>query len=236
MNIKRRSLLAFLAVAPTLLKQAIAETAATLDERNPVAAYGHAVVYSVYRKNQKIGEHTLQFTNNDHKLLVDIESRIVVTVLKLPVFRFNYRSTETWIDGQLQSVDAATNNNGKKHQVSAKRISNNMPHLLLKDKKGNTTTAKIAYTSNHWNSHALTADKMFNTLTGKANDIVLETIGVETISLGNDTKNTITATRYRLAGKLKTDVWYDNAGRWVQLRFKGEDGNAIEYRCKGFNV
>lgn len=239
MNINRRRLLALMTMAPVCLKKAFAETATSLDQRNPVAAYGQTVVYGIYRKNKKIGEHTLQFTNTDsadNKLLVEIESKIVVTVLKVPVYRFNYRSTETWVDSQLQSVDAATNDNGKKHQVSAKRISDDMEHMLLKDKDGNTLKAKIAFTSNHWNSHVISADKMFNTLTGEANDIGLETISVDTIQFGNDTENTIEATRYRISGKVNTDVWYDSVGRWVQLSFKGKDGTVIEYRCQGFNL
>ena len=233
MNINRRKLLALMAVAPTLIKHVLAETAVTLDDRNPMATYGQSVLYDIYRKNKKIGEHTLQFTNTDNRLLVEIESKIVVTVLKVPVFRFNYQSTETWVDGQLQSVNAATDNNGKKHQVSAERAGGDM---TLRDKKGDTTTAKIAFTSNHWNSKVLSADRMFNTLTGKASDAVFVTTGVETINLGDDADSTIEATRYQLTGKVNTDVWYDNTGRWVQLRFKGEDGNTVEYRCKGFNV
>ena len=230
MNTNRRRFLTLMAVTPTLLKQASVSNAATLDERNPIAVYGQSVVYGIYRNKKKIGEHTLQFTNTDNSLLVKIESKIVVTVLKVPVYRFNYRSTEAWLDGQLQRVDAATNDNGKKYQVSANRIDNDM---LLTDKSGNTTKTSVAFTSNHWNSQVLTADKLFNTLTGKTNDIDLQNIGVEPVTIS---ENPIEATHYRLAGNLKTDLWYDNTGRWVQLRFKGDDDSIIEYRCKGFNV
>ncbi len=233
MDINRRKLLTLMAVAPTLLKQAFAEASATLDDRNPIATYGQSVFYDIYRKKKKIGQHTVQFTKTDSDLRVNIESKITVTVLKVPVFRFNYQSNETWVDGRLQRVKAATDNNGKKHQVSAKRTGDDM---LLTDKKGETTTAKVAYSSNHWNSNVVTADKMFNTLTGEANDIVFKNVGVETITMSNDAKTEIEASHYQLVGKVETEVWYDNAGRWVKLRFKGEDGNFVEYRCKGFNA
>lgn len=239
MNIKRRRLLALIAVAPTWLKQAFAETTTSLDEQNPIAAYGQSVVYGIYRKNKKIGEHTLHFTHTDtanSRLLVEIESKIVVTVLKVPVYRFNYRSTETWIGGQLQSVDAATNDNGKKHKVSAERIADDMEHMLLEDKNGNTTKAKVGFASNHWNSRVVSADKMFNTLTGKANEIVFQANGVVNIRLADNSKSTIEATHYKITGQVNTDIWYDTSGRWVQLRFKGKDGTAIEYRCQGFNL
>ena len=79
----------------------------------------------------------------------------------------------------------------------------------------------------------LSSDKLFNTLTGKTNTIVLQDLGTDKLTINNDA---IEAKHYRLAGKLKTDVWYDNIGRWVQLRFNGEDGSVIEYRCKGFKL
>ena len=40
------------------------------------------------------------------------------------------------------------------------------------------------------------------------------------------------ATRYAYSGDLKADVWYDDAGRWVKLRFRGRDGSVIEYVCR----
>jgi hypothetical protein len=31
---------------------------------------------------------------------------------------------------------------------------------------------------------------------------------------------------------LNTEVWYDDLGRWVKMRFNGPDGSAIEYVCR----
>ena len=230
MTINRRQMLTFIAVAPALMPTLPAQALSNLsvDVRNPVAAYGPSVAYGIYRNNKKIGEHTLQFVSNANSTAVKIESNIVVTVLKVPVYRFNYRSTEAWIDGQLQSVESSVDDNGDKHQVSAKRSGNEM---LLKDKNGDTTKTTVAYASNHWNPQVLAADSLFNTLTGKVNKIVLQNLGTQTLAIN---MQAITATHYRLAGDLKTDVWYDTNGRWVQLRFKGDDGSVIEYRCKGF--
>jgi len=238
MNINRRKLVALMAlapaIAPSMLKQAFAQTAPALDVRNPTATYGQSVTYDIFRKKKKIGQHTVQFSNSGEGLVVDIESKIVVTVLKVPVFKFNYVSNELWVDGKLNRVEAATNDNGKKHKVLAERAAGE-DTMQLTDKDGKAATDMVDYSSNHWNSNVVQAKKMFNTITGKAADIEYKAMGKETISLSNSEKSPIDATRYELSGKIQSELWYDDAGRWVQLRFKGEDGNYIEYRCKGFN-
>ena len=53
--------------------------------------------------------------------------------------------------------------------------------------------------------------------------------GSETVMTEN---GPVTATRYRYSGELETEVWYDDAGRWVKLRFKGREGTPIAYKCR----
>ena len=41
------------------------------------------------------------------------------------------------------------------------------------------------------------------------------------------------ATRYRYSGELEqTEVWYDDEGRWLRLRFPGGDGLPIDFICR----
>jgi hypothetical protein len=42
----------------------------------------------------------------------------------------------------------------------------------------------------------------------------------------------IKAKRYTYSGDLNNEVWYDNEGRWVKMRFKASDGSIIDYVCK----
>ncbi len=227
---RRKTLQLALASLLSLKYQALMANPLPLNPRDPRASYGALVNYDIYRKNKRIGKHTVRFSNDGDTLIVNVESKITVTVLKVPVYRFNYQSTETWIDGELQQVTATTNDNGKQSRVEAVRTGITM---LLTDKAGKQSPSNVSYTSNHWNSDVLKSKELFNTLTGKANSIVLENLGKTSLTVNSDS---IEATHYRLAGDLKTDLWYDEQGRWIQLRFKGDDGSVIEYRCKGFNL
>jgi geranylgeranyl diphosphate synthase type II len=42
----------------------------------------------------------------------------------------------------------------------------------------------------------------------------------------------VPATYYRYTGDLLAELWYDDDGRWVKMRFKGRDGSMIEYVCR----
>ncbi len=230
MNTTRRTLLRVLASLPLCMtvQTLVANNTTRVDNRNPGVAYGNRARYGIYRKNKRIGDHTLSFSTEGDKTTVEVESRIKVTVLKVPVYRFDYRSIETWQNGVLQEVSASVNDNGDKHRVTAKR---NADIMMLTDSEGKQSQSTLNYTSNHWNINVLKEDVLFNTLTGRANKVELQALGLTTLTID---QQSIEANHFRYAGDLDTDVWYDTSNRWVMLRFKGEDGSTIEYRSEGF--
>ena len=70
---------------------------------------------------------------------------------------------------------------------------------------------------------------MLNTITGAANAVTITAEGREERPTGTGPRP---ATRYRYAGELQAQVWYDGAGRWVGLRFSARDGSVIDYVCR----
>ena len=104
----------------------------------------------------------------------------------------------------------------------------------------NTTeffTASVPlFPTNHWNPEVLRQTRVLNTLTGRINRVRIEPQAQETVATEH---GDVPATRYAYTGELETEVWYDDAGRWVKMRFKGRDGSTIEYvcrRCQGGTV
>lgn len=214
------SLLTFIAL------QCVANNVAaqSFDVMTPEKAYGESVRYLIYRNGKSVGEHKLQFSRDENKLLVSVESNIVVTVLKIPVFRFSYRCDEQWQQGQLLSVKSVIKENKKTKNAS---LSTTGDVQTLIDIDGKSHTAALSLTSNHWHPGVLQSDSLFNTLTGRANQYQLEKIGEETLTTGGVN---VPATRYRYTGQLNSEVWYDSLGRWVKLQFSADDGSVIEYQ------
>ncbi|MBX2884737.1 MAG: hypothetical protein KTR32_32580 [Granulosicoccus sp.] len=200
----------------------------SVDPLNPEVAYGSEVSYAIYRNNKRIGTHSIRFSRENADLVVSVSSKLVVTVLKIPVYRFNYSASELWREGQLQEVRSKVTEKGETKTVSLQRQGD---QVQLTEPAGNTTTATLDFASNHWHPGVLQANAIFNTLTGKANQINITSKGVEQLTVADQI---IEATHYHYSGELQTDVWYDERLRWVKLQFKGSDGSVIEYRCEGF--
>jgi len=218
MNSARQLLSAFIGIfllcAP--LHAHASDTAAT----DIAARYESPTTYTITRKGKPIGTHSINFDIDGSDLTVDVRSKIRVTILKVPVFSFDYESTETWKNGELVSATSEVQENNKNTRVSLRSADGK---TVLNNAKGKQTVDKLLFTSNHWNSNVTGATRVFNTLNGKASDVTITLVNDKAILEG------ITTSHYRYSGKINADVWYDRNGRWVKLQFKGEDGSNIEY-------
>lgn len=179
--------------------------------------YPSAIEYIIRRKGKKVGIHSVAFTTNNLGLSVTVESKITVTILKIPVFKFRYTANEQWQNGKLLSVDARTNNGG---DITEAQFTPN-------------DNQSATFSSNHWNVNVLEANEVFNTLTGNISNVSIDLIGNETLQDNNDS---ISANRYRYTGDIQADVWYDDNHRWVKLQFQGEDGSVISYTANPLNL
>lgn len=83
--------------------------------------------------------------------------------------------------------------------------------------------------TNHWHPIILEQQRVLNTLTGKVNDITVQRVGEDALTLDSAT---VAATRYRFDGELRLHSWYDDDGRWLAMDFEARDGSIIEYRCR----
>ena len=85
------------------------------------------------------------------------------------------------------------------------------------------------FPTNHWNAQVLGQDRVLSTLTGRVNEVRIQPQGRETVATE---RGDLPATRYTYTGDLETEIWYDDAGRWVKMRFEGRDRSTIEYVCR----
>src|SRR5450432_3757912 len=111
--------LAARAFAPLLLAALVAFAPASL----AAASLDHppSLAFDIVRKGSTIGYHTLRFTEEGARLIVDIEIRIKITFASIPVFRYEHDSREVWQDGQLVALDTRTNDDGEAFKVTARR-------------------------------------------------------------------------------------------------------------------
>lgn len=199
------------------------------EDFDPILLYGSTASYKIARNQKSIGRHTVSFTKPGNDTLnVSINSNLKVTLLGIPVYRFKYSAQEKWSERELQSVTATTTEKGTSKTVSMQRDGDLM---RLINGAGEVSNEILEHSSNHWNPAVLQSSRIFNTLSGKPNQVTISEIGREILQINNQPTP---ATHYQYTGELNVDVWYDDQRRWVKLAFKADDGSAIVYLSEGF--
>jgi Domain of unknown function (DUF6134) len=203
----------------------VAAAAAAAPPPDPLVLYGPEMVFSVWRKGDDIGRHRVFFARTDDGLIVRSVLDLAVKILGITVYRYDYRSTETWRGGKLVALASTIDDNGTTTKVAAHEAAG---ALDVTGPDGATRIAGAILPSTHWDAQIIHADRVLNTLDGKLDHIALVPQGEETVTTGNGKRK---AMHYLWTGDIKAESWYDAAGHWLKLRFPGKDGTPIEYVC-----
>jgi len=198
----------------------------TAGAADPLKLYGPTIEFDVFRKGEWVGFHRVRFERSGEDLVVSNMFEVEIRVLVFTAFRYVYQSESRWRRGQLVGLIASVSDNGKSLLTEAMLEDGRM---MVKNADGGIAVDGTLFPTNHWNVAVLPETRVLNTLTGRINSIRIEPRGREDVPTE---WGDVSATRYVYTGDLGAEVWYDDAGRWVKLRFKGRDGTAIEYVCR----
>lgn len=193
---------------------------------DPFALYGDEMQFDVLRDGDPIGSYLVFFRKSGDALQVETRASIEVDVLFASAYRLRYQSLETWQDGALASLTASTNDDGEFSHMEAVRDG---AQLDVSGMDGKWEAPPNLLPTSHWNMAQVSAETLINTVSGTANHISVVDAGVENVAIGDEMRP---ARRFIYSGDLDMEAWYDDAGRWVKLRFAAEDGSTIEYICR----
>lgn len=193
---------------------------------DPIAAYGSDIVFDVYRDGERIGEHRVRFDKTGDTLTADSRFSIRITILGLPLYRYEYTSLGTWRDGHLARLSARVDDDGTISTVDAERGGG---ELKVRTDGGQSVAPGGIFPTTHWNPGVIGTAQVLNTITGHVNSVRMKALGMENVATGGTHR---LARHFAYTGELETEVWYDMAGRWVKMRFNGKDGTPIEYVCR----
>ena len=212
-------------VALATFSQSVGATCMQISQ-HPLDLYGSEIRFDVYRDGRAVGSHTVNFREHDDRLFVETRFDVKVSVLFFTAFRYSYAATEIWQDGCLQSVRAVTDDDGKRSIVQA---SASASALRGEGPRGEIDAPAGLFPTSHWNARVLQSDRVLNTITGTIDQVSILDLGADMVSVNG---RTAPAQRFRYTGDLNVDVWYDDEGRWVKMRFAAKDGSIIEYVCR----
>ena len=193
---------------------------------DPFIAYGDKIAFDVFRKGSPVGTHEVTFRRDGTDIIAETRFEVSIKILVIPVYSYLYTSKERWRDGKLISLTAETNDNGDISDLQVARINDS---LVLTGTGGEFTAPENIYPTTHWNSGVIGSNQVINTITGKINYVDLQDRGLQVVTTKH---GEIQANHFSYQGDLTTEVWYDSAGKWVKMRFPGNDGVMIEYMCR----
>lgn len=202
-----------------------AKEAVTKAGIDPLQLYGPEMHFRIYRNDAPVGDHRVTFNQEGDKLVVQAQSTIDVKLFFFNAYSFRYQSKSAWQDGALVNLHAQTNDDGDVQNVTA---SSEGGILKISDGDTTLTTPVGIFPTNHWNSGVVATSQVLNTITGEINIVSITQAARETVPFGMGTRN---AWRYDYGGELETQVFYDDGGRWLGMRFEAQDGSTVEYRC-----
>lgn len=191
-----------------------------------LSLYGNEIYFDVYREDEKVGFHRVGLDKAGEDLLVRSTFELKVDFLFFTAFRYLYRSEARWRRGLLNSLKVTVDDDGRLFTLDSRREGERM---TITNPNGRYTANLPLFPTNHWNAAVLGENRVLNTLTGRINNVQIVPTGREAVVTE---RGRVSATRYTYTGDLDTEVWYDDAGRWVKMRFKGRDGSNIEYVCR----
>lgn len=185
-------------------------------------AHSGSLNFTAYRNGSRLGFHRLGFSGFDERLVVDIEIAFDVKLAFIPLYRYRHTNREVWEEGRLVSMDSETDDNGETFQVRARKKGD---RLMVDGSSGRLDLPGDTLTTSYWNEAAMTSGAWLGTQEGELARSEVTKKPVEQVLVEG---RSIEATPYDLVGDITCMLWYAD-GRWVKLRFVGEDESVIDY-------
>lgn len=193
---------------------------------DPISLYGDEIRFDVLRDGEPIGNYLVRFKRNGRELQVESRASIDVELFFLSAYRLRHQALETWQDGVFTGLDASTNKDGDFSHVEAVRDG---PFMEVTGVDGAWDADGNVMPATHWNMAQIVSPVLIHTISGKPTHVSVIEAGIENVSVGDVARP---ARRFVYSGDEDMETWYDDAGRWVKLRFPAKDGSTIEYVCR----
>ncbi len=180
--------------------------------------------FTVYLDQKKIGSHSFEVTNASGVTEVLSEARFKYTILLIPAYRYEHTAAERWSNNCLVGLDARTNANGDRIQVSGERTGGSFT-VLTDEQPAYLPECVMSFA--YWNPEFLDQPRLLNPQTGEYVSVQVEEAGIDVLQVRGES---VSARRYRLtAYEVDLTLWYSEDNEWLGLESVAEGGRIIRY-------
>ncbi|MEM7023192.1 MAG: DUF6134 family protein [Pseudomonadota bacterium] len=207
------------------IKTAIATIAATILAAPSFAAFGDSAseyTFTVMRDGDPVGRHRFVFERYGDSIEIQEATEITVSFASIPLYTFEYEGRQLWQDGRAVRIDAITDDNGEKYDISVRDTDQGYVRTVNgRVDSFDESTAVLAF----WNTDTLEHDSFFSAVEDKVLDAKFEFLGTEEIKVGGQKVET---QHYRMVGDEERELWFDPDGHVAKVAFD-RMGSSIEY-------
>jgi len=177
--------------------------------------------FNVSADGWPIGTHTFRVIDEQGHTTVETIANFRPKILFVPVYRYDHRDRESWQDGCLQRIDAATDDNGTVVHVQGEAREDGFRL------QSGPVLEGCVHTFAYWDKRFLDQSRLLNSQTGEYTDVTITDRGKEKINIRGQV---VEAERYTVnARKFTIDLWYSSASEWLALESLTWNGHHLRY-------
>ena len=196
---------------------------------SPIAAIAQdaadrTLVFDVLLDGKKIGYHRFEIDGPRSNAAVRSEASFDVKFLFVTAFSYRHTATESWSNGCLDEIEARTDSNGKKLNVSGERTDDG---FVIDTGDVEAELPSCVMTFAYWNPGFLEQPRLLNPQTGEYLEVEVQELGRDTVRLEG---REVQARSVRLtARQMDITLWYSENAEWLALESVAKGGRIIRY-------
>ena len=194
---------------------------------SPVRAEGapqKTMNFDVFLDGKKIGYHRFQIDGPEGDADVRSEASFDVKFLFITAFKYRHVTNESWSNGCLREIEANTDSNGKRLQLSGALTATG---FLVDTGEQAAALPDCVMTFAYWNPGFLEQPRLLNPQTGEYVDVDVEELGEELVVINGQE---FQARSVRLTGrKMDITLWYSTNQEWLALESVAKGGRILRY-------
>jgi hypothetical protein len=182
-----------------------------------LAAFGDDAgeyTFTVLKDGTPVGEHRVTFDRSGDRIEIHEATEIEVRFATVPLYVFEHESRELWENSRAIRIDATTNDNGKKLDITVRADGDGYVRTVNgRVDRFDGSTAVLAF----WNKATLEHRAFFSAVEDKTLEASFEYAGREKLMLAGQE---LDVEHYRMVGDEEHDLWFDRAGHIVKVEFR----------------
>jgi len=173
-----------------------------------------AYTFTVLKDGQPVGRHRFVFDRSGDRIEIREATEIEVKLAMIPIYTFEHQASELWQDGRALRIDATTNDNGEKLDISVRPDGQGYVRTVNGRVDRFDASKRILAV---WNKDILNHHDFFSVVEDQTLKVSFQLIGPEKLALHG---RLLDVDHYRMVGDEERDLWFDSAGQVVKVEFQ----------------